>query len=111
MEDKRILPPGKSPLDPSVSEIDAVAFSLNKVRTFLHWIDEHRASFETARASDPDTAERELENLAHATNEALTHIGRLTELLLAGYSINSAKRLPRDLARLTQGDLQPPLTG
>jgi hypothetical protein len=100
MDNPNVLPPGDGPLDPHVRDIDPVAFSLGKVRTFLRWIDEHRASFEAARASDPDTAERELGFLAHATGEALTHVGRLTELLLAGYTIDPSKRLPRDLARL-----------
>ena len=70
------------------------------------WIDEHRASFEAARTSDLETAERELGHLAHATAEARAHVGRLTDLLLAGYTIDPAKRLPRDLARLVAGRQQ-----
>jgi hypothetical protein len=108
MADSNVLPPGDSPLDPHIRDIDAVAFSRGKVRTFLLWIDEHRASFEKARATDPDTAERELAFLAHATGEALKHAGRLTELLLAGYSIDPSKRLPRDLDRLASPNRRPP---
>lgn len=98
-----VPPPGESPHDPSGKDIDPVAFALDRARTYLRWVDEHRASFEAARTSDPDTAERELGYLAHSTGEALTHINRLTELLLAGYTIDPAKRLPRDLAGLAAG--------
>ena len=53
MGNSKVLPPGDSPDDPAVKDIDAVAFALNKVHTYLVWIDEHRASFEAARTSDP----------------------------------------------------------
>lgn len=92
--------PGESPLDPYVRDIDPVAFALSHVRTSLIWIEEHRALFEATRSSDPETAERELRYLAQCTHDALRHIGRLTELMLAGYKIDPAKRLPRDLARI-----------
>src|SRR5688500_254555 len=110
MADPNVLPPGDSPLDPHVRDLDAVAFSLNQVRTLLRWVEEHRASFEAARATDPETAERELGNLAHATGEPLRHVGRLTELLLAGYAIDPSRRLPRDLARLASPAGPPPGT-
>jgi hypothetical protein len=93
----RVLPPGESPIDPGVKDIDPVAFALDRVRTNLHWIEEHRASFEAARGSDPEIAERELGNLAHSTEEARKHMDRLVELLLAGYTIDPYKRLPRGL--------------
>lgn len=93
-----ILPPGQSPLDPSDRDIDAVAFALERVRTYLAWIDEHRGSFEALRESDPENAEHELSHLAHATSEARGHVGRLVELLLAGYNIDPSKRLPRGFA-------------
>lgn len=97
MSSDRVVPPGESPIDPVVKDIDAVAFALDRVRTYLAWIDEHRASFEVARSSDPEAAERELGNLAHATQEARMHMARLVELLLAGYTIDPSKRLPRGL--------------
>jgi hypothetical protein len=102
MNTDKVFPPGESADDCSVKDIDAVAFALDRVRTFLAWIDEHRASFEAARGSDPNTAESELRNLAHATQEARRHMARLVELILAGYTIDSAKRLPRDLQRIAQ---------
>src|SRR5262245_26802281 len=102
MGNSKVLPPGDGPDDPAVKDIDAVAFALNKVRTYLVWIDEHRASFEAARNSDPKTAESELLNLAHSTQEARKHMARLVELMLAGYTIDPAKRLPRDLQRIAQ---------
>src|SRR6476659_1262939 len=97
MDTDRVLPPGENPDDPAVKDIDAVAFALDRVRTYLVWIDEHRASFEATRTSDPEAAECELGNLAHATEEARKHMERLVELLLAGYGIDPSKRLPRGL--------------
>jgi len=57
---------------------------------------------------DPETAERELGYLAHSTQEARGHIARLVELLLAGYTIDSSKRLPRGLARLAESGAAAP---
>jgi hypothetical protein len=100
MNSDKVVPPGESPNDPAVKDIDAVAFALDRVRTYLVWIDEHRASFEATRHSNPDTAERELLNLAHSTEEAQIHMARLVELLLAGYTIDPSKRLPRGLEEI-----------
>jgi len=97
-----VIPPGDSPLDCANNDIDAVAFALDRVRTYLHWIDEHRASFEMMRKSDPSVAEKELGNLAHATAEGRLHMARLVELLLAGYTINPNKLLPRGLRNNAQ---------
>jgi hypothetical protein len=99
MDADHVPPPGESPFDPAVKEIDPVAFALDRTRTHLTWIEEHRASFEAARESDPETAERELGFLAFSTAEARKHVERLTELLLAGYAIDPARRLPKDLRR------------
>jgi hypothetical protein len=97
MNADKVLPPGESPLDPCVKDIDPVAYALDRAKTYLAWIEEHRASFEAARKSDSEAAERELRYLSHATDEARKHIGRLVELLLAGNTIDSSKRLPRGL--------------
>jgi hypothetical protein len=97
-----LLPPGESPLDPVVKDIDPVAFALDRVRTHLVWIDEHRASFEAIRAADSEAAERELRYLADSTDQAQRHLERLIQLIMAGYTIDPAKRLPQDLARATK---------
>jgi hypothetical protein len=97
MSEEKTKPPGEHPLDPYIKDIDPVAFALNKVYLLLRWIEDHRASFEAYRASDPQSAERELEYLADATHQATQHIARLKELLLAGYTINPNKPLPRDM--------------
>jgi len=94
-----VAPPGESPLDPSIADIDAVAFALERVQTMLNWIGEHHASFEALRSSNPKAAERELEFLKDAAQQARKHHGRLKDLILAGYSIDRAKRLPTDLVR------------
>lgn len=94
MDRSNVIPPGESPNDSSVKDIDAVAFALDRVRTYLFWIDEHRASFEAARESDREEAERELGMLARSTQEARRHMARLVELLMAGYGIDPSKRLP-----------------
>ena len=40
------LPPGQHPYDPVKKDIDPVGLALDRVQTFLVWIDEHRATFE-----------------------------------------------------------------
>jgi hypothetical protein len=94
-----ILPPGQHPYDPVRTDLDPVGFALCRVQTFLIWIDEHRASFEMAGTTDPETAERELANLRVATRDALIHLQRLSELMLAGYTIDPNKRLPESIVR------------
>jgi hypothetical protein len=95
MNENGVVPPGEGRLDPYVKDIDPVAFALERVGTLLAWIDEHRASFEALRASDPEEAERELSNLEDATRQARAYHARLVELVLAGYAIDPAKRLPK----------------
>ena len=97
MVESKITPPGQHPLDPSKSDMDAIGFALAKLQTMLTWIEEHRASFEKERESDPAGAERELRYLADATKQAIGYFVRLTELLLAGYTFDPNKRLPKDL--------------
>ena len=94
-----VTPPGEGPLDPYKKDIDPVAFALERVQTMLAWVDEHRASFEATRDSDPESAERELGFLADATRQAREYHGRLVELVLAGYAVDRSKRLPRGLER------------
>jgi hypothetical protein len=93
-----IVPPGEHPFDPVKPDIDPVAFALDKVQTLLVWIDEHRASFEKARRTDPETAESELSNLRIATRDAMIHLQRFSDLFLAGYTIDANKRLPESLS-------------
>jgi hypothetical protein len=95
----RILPPGQHPYDPIKKDLDPIGFALERVQTFLVWIDEHRASFEEARDSDREVAEAELHNLRHATAQGMIHLQRLSELLLAGYTFDPGKRLPDSLRR------------
>ncbi|WP_425616365.1 hypothetical protein NA78x_000011 [Anatilimnocola sp. NA78] len=98
----RVLPPGSHPSDPCKSEIDAVAFAIDRLNTHVHWIAEHHLSFLAARSVDEEVAERELELLALSAKEATVHIVRLSELLLAGYAIDATKKLPSDLMRQRQ---------
>ena len=93
------LPPGQHPYDPVKKDLDPVGFALARVQTFLVWIDEHRAAFEMARDTDPETAESELSNLRDATEQGLLYMQRLSELILAGYTIDPSKRLPDSLRR------------
>jgi hypothetical protein len=102
IEIEKIAPPGMSPEDPNLRDIDPIAFALSKVHTALVWIDEHRASFEAARLDDPGSAATELRYLAHSTAEAQQHMNRLLDLLLAGHAMDPSKRLPRDLQQRIQ---------
>jgi hypothetical protein len=97
MNSDSVLPPGESPLDPATKDIDAIAYALDRVHEYLFWIEEHRSSLEAAISSDPENAERELGFLADSTDRARKHFGRLLELILAGYRIDPAKRVPRGL--------------
>jgi hypothetical protein len=97
MNDLNVIPPGEHPYDPVKKEIDPVGFALERVQTYLSWIDEHRASFEKMRESNPTEAEKELGYLANSTREALRYYLRLSELLLAGHGFDPNKRLPRGL--------------
>jgi hypothetical protein len=79
----------------AVSDIDPVAFALERVDTLLCWIDEHRASFEAKRGVDEQDAERELGFLADATRQAKEYMHDLKQRLLAGETIDPSKRLPK----------------
>jgi hypothetical protein len=100
MRGDNVRPPGKDPRDPHCGEIDVVAAHLNAVRSNLAWIDLRRASFEKLRGSEPLEAEKELDRLKHATEDAMKHLERATELVLAGYTVDPTKRLPRDMNRV-----------
>jgi hypothetical protein len=97
MGNQTIVPPGDHPFDPHNKDIDPIGFALERLQTYLTWIEEHRASFQVSRTSDPESAAKELCYLAYCTKEALRHFERLTELLLAGNVIDSNKRLPNSL--------------
>lgn len=97
METNMVLPPGEHPFDTRRPNADQVGYALERLQTFLIWIDEHRGSFEKERDSDLQSANAELRNLQDSTEQAVVHLQRLTELLLAGYSINSDKELPKGL--------------
>jgi hypothetical protein len=92
-----VLPPGEHPFDTRVPHTDQVAYALERIQTFLIWIDEHRASFEKERDTDPQSANAELRNLQDSTEQAVLHLQRLTELLLAGYTVDPDKELPKGL--------------
>lgn len=99
MGERETLPPGQHPFDPSNPDIDPIGFALDRLKTFLLWIDEHSSSFEKPRHSDPVNAETEHQYLKNSIVQALTHLQRLIELLLAGYTIEPKKRLPRNLSQ------------
>jgi hypothetical protein len=92
-----VLPPGEHPFDTRRPDMDQVAHALERLQTFLIWIDEHRVSFEKERDTDPQSANAELRNLQDSTEQAVLHLQRLAELLLAGYAIDSDKGLPKGL--------------
>jgi hypothetical protein len=94
--DKPILPPGKHPMDSLNQDVDPVARQLERIQIFLLWIDEHRSSFEKIRDTDPAAAKSELGYLKDSTEQLVLHVERLTELLLAGHTIDAKKRLPKD---------------
>src|SRR5262249_22764744 len=78
-------------------DMDQVARCLERLQTFLVWIDEHRASFEKDRETNPQSANSELRNLKDSTEQAAVYLQRLTELLLAGYTTDPQKVLPKGL--------------
>jgi hypothetical protein len=94
-----ILPPGQHPYDPAKTDIDAVGFALHHVQISLAWINEHRASLEKFRNIDPARADSDLSNLRVCIRDAMIHLQRLSELILAGYTIDPNKRLPESLER------------
>jgi hypothetical protein len=97
MDQTRILPPGQHPRDPASADIDALGYALERLQTLLIWVDEHRSSFEKLRISDAASAANELACLKNSADQAVLHLHRLTELLLAGYAIDPNKRLPKSL--------------
>lgn len=97
MERDTPLPIGQHSSDPWKKDIDPIGFALDRLQTFLVWIEEHRAHYEKCRESDPESAKSELVNLKDSTDQAVKHFQRLKELLLAGYTIDPNKRLPQGL--------------
>jgi hypothetical protein len=98
IDKNNVLPPGEGPQDPANKSIDPLACALDRVRVYLIWIEEHRASYEACLSSDPENAERELGFLRAATTDARRYMGRLLELVLAGYCIDPSKQLPKELS-------------
>jgi hypothetical protein len=92
-----IIPPGEHPNDSRIPNIDQVGFALKRLQTFLIWIGEHRSSYEKHRNVDSVNAENEMSCLKDAIEQAIVHLQRLTELILAGYGIDSTKVLPKDI--------------
>ncbi|HEY7327722.1 MAG TPA: hypothetical protein VH592_08785 [Gemmataceae bacterium] len=99
MDERQILPPGRHPHDPLKADIDPIGYALNKIQTSLLWIDEHRSSFEQLRHCDPASAQTELDYLEDSVEQALSHLHRLIELLLAGFTLDPNKRLPKGLVQ------------
>jgi hypothetical protein len=100
VDNRAILPPGQQPIDPSGGDIDPVAHELERLQTYLVWIDEHRSSFVKLRNCDPVCADTELLYLKDATEHALAHLLRLMELFVAGYTNDPNKGIP-------EGQVQP----
>lgn len=92
-----VLPPGQHDCDSRKPDVDQIGYALERLQTFLIWIDEHRASFEKLRHTDPESADAELRNLQDSTEQAVLHLQRLTELVLAGYTFDPKKVLPKGL--------------
>ena len=92
-----ITPPGQHPHDPSKGDIDPLGYALERLQTYLIWSDEHRASYEKARNTNLGDAENELNCLKNSIERAIIHLQRLSELLLAGYGVDSKKKLPNNL--------------
>ena len=103
MDRNEVLPPGQHPWDSRKPDMDQVAHALERLQTFLVWIDEHRRSFEKDRDADPQSAGSELRNLQDSTEQAVLHLQRLTELLLAGYTTDPNKASPKGLCNEVWG--------
>ncbi len=99
MDKHETLPPGRHELDSVNTDLDPIGHGLERVQTMIVWIEEHRATFEALRETDPTGAETELRYLQNATYQAAAYLQRLTELVLAGYVIDPNKQLPRGLSR------------
>lgn len=97
MDPSRIVPPGQSNVDPWKTDIDPVAFAVDRVICHATWIAANLHGFVQLRQSDPTLAEQELRYLAHSSEALERHAERLRQLLLAGYTINPSKRLPPGL--------------
>jgi len=98
MKIEEVLPPG-SRWDGRSSDTDAVSFSLERIKTHLHWIGEHYSTFQAQRHRDPERAEEELADLADSHRRAMQHLARLIGLLLAGYAVDPSKKVPHGLVR------------
>jgi hypothetical protein len=96
MDRHQIPLPGDGPIDPP-NDIDPIAGHLERIKTNLVWIDQYRLNIEHCLHADPNNVARELTFLKDATDVAIRHLRRLTELLLAGYRIMPDKAIPPNL--------------
>lgn len=97
LDPEQIAPPGQHPYDPPKAGVDPVGYSLERLQTYLIWCDEHRASYEKDRNDNPGDAENEMSCLKDAIEQAILHLQRLTELVLAGHGVDSEKIPPKGL--------------
>ncbi len=96
MESRETNPPDKHPSD-LPRGVDPVAGHLREIAVNLVWMDQYRLNIEHYLKNDPSGVESEMVYLHDAIDDAIKHIRRLTELLLAGATIDPKKRIPRDL--------------
>ncbi len=85
--------PGAHKDDPP-GNIDPVASHVERIKTNLVWIDQYRLNIEHLLQTDQGGVEKELMYLKHATDTAIKHLRRLTDLLLAGHKVNVDKKIP-----------------
>jgi len=97
VDGKQIAPPGEHPYDPPKADVDPVGYALERLQTYLIWSEEHRASYEKARDGKKGDADNEMSCLQDAIEQAILHLQRLTELVLAGRGVDSNKSLPKNL--------------
>jgi hypothetical protein len=88
--------PGHDPCDPP-DHVDPIAGHLERIKTNLVWIDQYRLNLESCLDKDQNAVERELRYLKDATDVAIRHLKRVTELLLAGNKVNADKKIPANL--------------
>jgi hypothetical protein len=94
MAENSILPLGQHRLDPA-PDFDPVRSLLHRLWNDLFWVGERIATLEAEQENDPARPAQELAYLRGDTDDALQHLARLIELLLAGHVADPQKRIPR----------------